>query len=106
MNSGLGRPASTTQLDNLRLLREQLALNKQQETLGHMKRKDFTQLSQRMQIEEAKTVMVKRNRKNKEQIEERRTAQQLRLQAKLKRLSDAEINRREAMERDELEKIR
>ena len=71
-----------------------------------MKRKDFTQLSQRMQIEEAKTVMVKRNRKNKEQIEERRTAQQLRLQAKLKRLSDAEINRREAMERDELEKIR
>lgn len=59
-----------------------------------------------MQIEEAKTVMVKRNRKNKEQIEERRTAQQLRLQAKLKRLSDAEINRREAMERDELEKIR
>lgn len=59
-----------------------------------------------MQIEEAKTVMVKRNRKNKEQIEERRTAQQLRLQAKLKRHSDAEIKRREAMERDELEKIR
>ena len=45
MNSGLGRPASTTQLDNLRLFREQLALNKQQETLGHMKRKDFAQLS-------------------------------------------------------------
>ena len=59
-----------------------------------------------MQIEEAKTLMVKNNRKNKEQIEERRTAQQLRLQAKLKRLSDAEIKRREAMERDELEKIR
>ena len=59
-----------------------------------------------MRVEEAKTALVQRNREEKEQIQERRTTQQLRLQAKLKRLSDADIERREALERAELARIR
>ena len=105
-NCFLARSGSLAQVENLRLLRDQLAQSKQRETLGHMKRKDLNQLSVGMRVEELRNAHVQRTQAEKKQIDSKKHSDQQRLQEKLKRISDDNIKRREAQEMNEVERIR